>query len=608
MNGLLRVPLFDDELLASWLSRLATANGRPSFQFCADLGIDHRRALRGGGPEVEKLSLLSGYPSEKIRRHAAVLGKGSCMTLFGETFSKTVIEKHALRVCPDCLAVDEMEAGRLPGTRRYLRAHWLLSDVRACDIHDRAIVNLGLRSRSRKIGICEELQLRKVEIEELSKSAPHVTATSAERFARMRFAAAGGHGELVDSLQAHVVLDFSRILGAVVKHGKHKSERDISADDLRLATAAGFDILCEGAPAVHSALDEFVDPDGQRAPYSTYGRLYSVLFVHRRQDSYAPLRELVMAHARLNVLPRAASMNSSKSNFKWTSITALARDTGLDRSTVRHHLVNSGAISENSPKSVSSEVAVAFRKEASDFIKLTEARRMLGCQLELFYRLLDKGLIARLYPADSGTPETKAAKWVRFVKKSEVLRFRSALYDRVTVKPEKDMRSVREASRVTGLSQTELLAQIIDGRHAKVASRGKPLIVDDLAIFVGRPIDKNDETYVSLRNAAVELALHHNVVFKLTKHGVFTKTFERTGRRFVMLDRTEVAEFKARYISVGQLVKETGIDRNTLLGRARAKKIEAVFPPTEVRGYFIRTAEREALLSDAGSQVTERKR
>jgi len=95
---------------------------------------------------------------------------------------------------------------------------------------------------------------------------------------------------------------------------------------------------------------------------------------------------------------------------------------------------------------------------------------------------------------------------------------------------------------------------------------------------------------VTASQAAGLLDLRTDTVAKLLANGVIPfQEVRGLHQRFPrkMINREDIAAFTAKYVSIAQLVKETGLDRNLINAKMRSRNIRPAFSPSVFRTALI---------------------
>ncbi|WP_276120046.1 TniQ family protein [Pararhizobium qamdonense] len=607
MNGLLRVPLFDDEILSSYLSRLARANGNVAFKFCSDLGLNYHLATRGDPGEMAKLSELCGQSASTLSRHGVMFGEGHRVTILGETFGKRAVAKHRVRFCPDCFEQDEDDRTRMPHTRRYLRGVWLLRAIETCAVHSRSFVALEPQKEkgSRYVDFCELLELRAGEIREKSASARRRTPTELETFAHDRLNGIREHGDLLDGIALNVAIDISRMLGVALDHGKHQLITKLSPQQQADAARTGFHCLRQGTPAFDAALDN-LSYDGAipaRGVYPAYGKLYTLIFQHRSGSEYDIVRSWIREHAEKNLPAKTAPrLLVADQAEKWTTVGTIARGLGISKAAVLHRLADAD-VHVGTHGVVEGAAAGLFGRFRGVRLSGKKAAAILGCPTEIFFQLVTGGLIKRLDLDDAAVSKKSAKRQTKLFSAEEIEAFRRGLFDRAKGSADKRLLSVRQIARKHSMPQATVITQIFEGRLETVACLETGCgILDDLVVDSDEFTRSADSSgLVSAGEACRLLDIRAASLTRLLALGVFEFSEEQNRpQRFArrMIDRSEIDAFRERYVTIAQLVRSTGLDRGTVHSRIKAEGIRPAFPPAKYGAFYMERTEVEKLLPD----------
>lgn len=292
MARLLQVPLFSDEILLSYLGRFASANGRAtSKELCRDFGRSYEGIAQGEIRSISEFAALSDARETDLARQSAALSLKDGVLLFGERYLKSQIARNVIRVCPRCVAEDDAAEDRMPGTRRYRRAQWLLWDYHTCEKHSCSLIALGRQIPSHDFldGIEVDVALQH-QIENPVWNARAV----AERFLSERLSGYRRHGDLLDNLSTSAVLDVSQVLGSALT----KERKALSG---KLEPRAGLDVgvaaLLGSEQGLFNALDEIAALSQQGGQgTSRYWRVSSQLLSRSGKSEYRAVCVLVEEH------------------------------------------------------------------------------------------------------------------------------------------------------------------------------------------------------------------------------------------------------------------------------------------------------------------------
>ncbi|MFC5757969.1 TniQ family protein [Rhizobium sp. GCM10022189] len=458
-KGLLRVPFFEDELLTSFVSRMARANGRLSMNaFCSDLGLKADAIATGNGREIAKLAVIFGYPEEELISRRLVGDTDRVARSGGERLPPRLDKLH-LRVCPDCLSDDEQEKSRMPGTRQYARAVWLLADVGTCTRHGLELTALPYSSLQRKksYDFCLLVDDFRGRIQQHARTGNRRIPTLLETFIMDRLAGKRAHGGILDNLDLDAGIELCRILGSAVVGGRRSKMAEAGEDPNAVNLA--FRALRHGGFELELALKRIANERGNGI--ETLDWLYREL-----RNREPPIRRLSCLVAdfvgRHCTFLYQASEIAAADRETWLPISKVAAESSASLVIVANLL----ATDDTSPP-----VARSFirRDQAERVISslaksciVAQAATMLGCssmdcRLMIKYGLLQrigKRMEAPLHSSDR-------------VSISEIENLKAKVRKRASSR-KPGMTSMHRAAAMMKISRVRVLQMVLDGEFANV--------------------------------------------------------------------------------------------------------------------------------------------
>lgn len=598
MAGLLQVPLFANEVLPSFISRLAAANGRDKAdRFCRDVGIPFKPLFVGESNAIRRLADLVRISPEVLGHHAIIFSENHSVTMLGERLSKTQVAKNIFRFCPACLAEDEAATDRMPDARCYRRSHWLVRDHVACIEHESGIVELD--PHSIYTDFSEQLEraqsLMQVEPFKAGRRKPTLT----DYFVTQRLAGVRDHGDILNAITMEVALNVARLLGIAVTHGKDHPAATLSDEEKRSALNDGLVIIAQGGDAFSAALNALA---GQRSNRQTggglqvFGRFSKILFDHYSTDAYDLIRSLVLKNAGSNA-PLVRTKQAHETI--WLTVGAIVRKTGRSRSYIIKRLTAHGYLGEPSNTRVKAEALALFVEPSLRVVQSKRARKILECDLELFDKLVSAGVVKRAESrtTSQGGRRTRASN--SQFSEAALASLRDDILRACELDHKPGMLSLRRFSKSFAVGQTTLIQKILSGHLPGAVFGDEKELID--RIFLN-PVREHPPEYLTATEAANELDIRGGVLSKLLKHDVIKCVEAKTkAQQFPvkLIRSSEVKEFKSRFVTIGQLQKSSGIDRNTIRRRMTTQGIEPVFPPTEMLACFIDRSDVDQILMES---------
>jgi len=605
MSGLFQIPLFDDEVLSSYVARLARANGHNlTFRFCSELGLDFRKTAAGHDVNIERLAYLTKQPVEKLHHHAVPYGEHHEAVILGERFEKRSHSSYQIRFCHACLAEDETCAERMPGTRRYQRATWLLKSFSSCVHHSCTLVELEPHTRNHHIDFFQRLDARSEEISRKTKEVLHRIPSPIETFIHDRMLGQRRHGSLLDRIPVSIAVDFARLLGIAVLYGKNQTPSKLSDEQRSSASLVGFSYLRGGDDGMIAALDIILDENrtSRGGVHTTYGNLFKTVNNQESSREYHVILKLIIEHAERNINLRHNSRVAAEAMTpQWTSVSRIARETGLTRGLVKRRLIDAGILERaNKP------IAIAVRRmfsEGDRCIFGKAAAEILGCHAKQFYRLVTSGLINRfdVIPTEPSRVIRPKEQTRMFLLK-DIQNFKKAVYDEAKSPLRPGLVSLKKICRLHSVPQADVFSRIIDGQLKTVALSGSSDLLDNLMLDPAEfKSSALEQTHLTAAQACIVLDIRRGSMAKLVRANIIPAIelrpkAQRFATKFILKADLEI--FEKRYCTIGRLVDSTGLDRNTIRGRMRTRKIKPAFSPVEYGVCLLRSEDVARVLAD----------
>jgi hypothetical protein len=503
------------------------------------------------------------------------------MELAGARFHKRALLRTSFRVCTRCLAEDEMDATRMPGTRRYARTIWMIPSVTACCRHDRELVTLEVPAYDIP-DFCRALELSREKLAAHASMAAERKATDFEDFVARRLDCVREHGDVLDRVSLSTAIDLCQILGMAARHGRSFTLTKAGDEELREAANEGFRALRAGDDGVMAVLYRVAEERSRsfiRGGYAIYGSLYFALLQPlRRGDEYEPVRELISRHARekMAILPDARVFRKMN-GASWTSMNSVVKQTGLHPNTVQkyidEHFPRSAGTEMEALKFVSADVAERVVEALADTISLPHAATLLGWSIHDCRRLVGSEILRPVVNGSGLKP--------RYAK-SAVLALKADLVARATARPE-GMMSLRQMSARFQSGHDDLLKAVFDGRLTRLAYSDAPSLLDGVRIDPSELLEVTSELVLEFKMVCRVLRLEKAPLSWLVDNGAFPSAKLLGGFLAV-----EVAAFAHRYVTSAEVKREHGIRRGDFDKRLKRSGVELAFPFAEIGQMILR--------------------
>lgn len=607
MFGLTKVPLFEDELLTSFMSRISRANGRTrSSEFCRDVGINRIRFEKGDSEEILRFAELVELPLAKLMLHAVEVRANNGAVIGGEYFPAPSLARRKLRFCPACLVEDEADQRRIPGTRKYCRKEWMVPTIRTCRKHEQTLVqSLDVSYVNHSYDFLTALEIEKDNMPEIVARSVAQKVTPFEIFVSDRVSGRRNHGPLLNGLTLASCIYLCELTGAAALHGKRCRVTRLGDAALLEAANHAFEKLEKGEEGLHALLDA-VRKDAalanQRGGQAIYGQMYNSLYAEGPE--FDTIRKAIRNYTLASMpIINGSDLFGKVDDSPWTTVNTVVRATGIGDSTARRILFAMGHIPTHHPNqgdrflsSAGAEEAIAMLNGSMPSI---EAAKIIGCTEHVFLRWVAEGFFTPLQFDRRAMEDRNYVMLDRFAR-SEIEGFRLKLDNAITAMPAPGMISLAAAASLIGAHQKQILELVLEGRLRTVAMKATSgpfssrLLVVDSEVYseLGLPVG------LSAAETALRLGIQRGPLAALVARGVLNPVSFGLKRRQVY-DEREVGEFRSAYISFGAACTEFGLNRMELMYRLQRLNITPAFPKDEIGVFLFTRSDIPRLLAAA---------
>lgn len=598
MGALLRVPLFDDELFWSFLSRTARANGSVSPRaFCSDLGLDYFGMVEGQENAFSATAALVGKESAELWRRSTSPAGRMTVLFGGHHYHDGMMRRSPVRYCSECLEVDDHQVDRMPIARRYARISWALECMPVCVRHARKLLPLGASS---SLPRWNDLS-RVLDTADLTAPRSCMTATRFERFVIERLSGTADHGDLLDGLAIPQCIELCENVGGASLYGRSYGDKRFDLTDRRAIFEAGFDVLSSRSDLLAALLDRLA----QAAPAervgsgeAIYGPLYAALA--RRPLFYKDIATVVREHA-FSRFPRLApggflGDRAERVPVEFTQDTYVSAH-GVSRYLYQYeHLTSKTApIDKATSKADLENAAQVALRHAIGFEKVAA---LLGCSKYELRGLVMSGIIKPLIGFPDKTGSFKRTD--RYIDRQVDL-----VCEKVTTRANAGGHGsvgIREAVARLGCEPSDVLRHVMLGELRKVSLQfGEPLfralMVEEAEITDVLGLDGAMGAAAARR----ELKVDQLTLAWLVRSSAVGGTIDsRTGT--IVVRAKDIRVFRRDFITLGELAASRGQPVHMVAKIARAAGIIAVFTAPRARDdIFYRTD-----VSKAGLEFVDR--
>ncbi|MBB3979579.1 hypothetical protein GGQ64_004823 [Rhizobium azooxidifex] len=590
MRGLLRVPFFADELLLSFLARTAAANGRLELRhFCSDLGLDFRGIVRGESAATAAIASALEYPTDLFEKRRLALLGSRCVRFGGETFFAGIMSYGAVHYCPECIAEDDSDQGRLPGTRRYMRTVWSLHSAEICTRHSRRLVTVretawSARSLEAYVPLDQSFSYVRP-----SASPERIAPNTFDIFVSERLSGYARHGPVLDALSLSACIELSPHVGMASIFGRSYSHRKPDFETLRRARMRGHDVLREGESGIQDLLDKIApafNADSRNCA-ELYGGVFDCL--GRRPSAYKPVRAILAAHAMVRY-PRLSPGAFPGCTEALVPIETISKVAGVSLRTtctyLRQHGLIGSRVAAHGKELVDAEIAHSAMLALRNTVDGPEACALLGCSPGELRSLVVSGFLIPLVGSARSPSPSKNDLYLRT--HLEILRVQliSLAGPGKTIST-----SLRTAVRDAGCEVGDALTAILGGRIPIFEfDCSKPLLGGlrvETSMLVGA---LGLEGLLGGRKAREFLQIDQSSLKKIVSLGIVSASIDNQGNP-ANFHRNELASFARRYVALRSLARANRIASREMRAILLQANITPAFPPSQVNGMIFHRPE-----------------
>ena len=477
-----------DEATASFMSRLAFANGIPTItDFLMDAELTMAGFLKGDPRVFRKVSDLSGVAVCDLLRQACVPNGSSRYHLLGHDLGKQHLLRGESRVCPACLRDDTgMQVTPEAMVMAYGRTLWMMASARVCPVHKLALVSPPEDAAKHEFLDAWLPWMFEVMEGDLDQDIAAGGLFEDHLVRRLR----GEHpAGWASSFPLGALGAICEMLGVSRAHGKTATLGRLSQTELAIATSAGFELLNDGPSEVLAYFEGVrVDPGKpQDRPQARYGRIYD--WLKRGAGSgpeFEPLRGLLRQHI-LESWPLGAgdyALDYVLPVRRLHSVRTAAKTHDLHPKRLRRILIDAGII----PESDLADFEVTFDvgeardvlEQASGSVTFTAAQKRLGLTRGQMETLIKAEILIPGEGGDLARPrftEATIRTWLElFGSFPETQKWET-------------LTGIADAVRKHGVATDQILKLILDGRVTKVfrlkgQNTFSAILIDKLEIAV----------------------------------------------------------------------------------------------------------------------------
>lgn len=466
---MLSIPLHDDEVLTSYLSRWSYAHGLYRMRtFCRDIGLDVAKLKIGDAAELAKLARLSDIPVKRLRASAVVTARAKPVHLKGHVFLPTTLKREYLRFCPHCLVDDLATPSPYPGSQTYYRAIWFFPQVTSCIKHEREIIEIDHPGQLESLShdFCAILGNLVDGLGPLQALSRERQATDFEKYVARRLNGERSPYPFLDALPLEAAIYMSERFGTATVYGRKATARKLEKEAIVLAREAGFNELKRGRKGAVAVLDRLAASSGAGAysAHGCYGELYMALHKSFRGPDYDVFRDIIREHAATQNVIAGTSLFGAAVENDLVRLRDVASELGVPSTLARSTLKRRGKAPDMGIVSLDAKQQIANHLET--LWTWAQAREHLGFDLTTQRKLHEAGILKSGPEYRHGTCDGR-----------QVMSLEKRIRELVTSEHAEGLVSIWDAVRPAESNVAEVVQTVLDGKLKTVAMvDGQPVL------------------------------------------------------------------------------------------------------------------------------------
>lgn len=366
------------------------------------------------------------------------------------------------------------------------------------------------------------------------------------------------------------------MLGVLAGWGAKPNLPDLSDDDWDRAGHIGFEIASQGEKEINQffrqILADFPDRSARNGPQAVFGRLFQWLQFNKSKNDPGPIRGLLRSFIieEMAVSPGTKLLGDVVEIRKRHSAKSLADQYNLHPKTMHRALIASGLSVANNPEQITGlEVCDAAKGEALAKamlrgIPVNALPKAMNATRGQVKMLMDEGFLTSISPSGSARSKVLHCVDKRVVDDFvEAIATQARLVDVASI----GALSIPKAEEAARRLSADIVRLLLDGKlknveRIKGTSGYLSVLVDPQEVEARLPIESEDlpptKTDAAPILGVTPTAL--NILVKGVGGLPLIRSFSdgRPGPAKQRIEWSEIARFKSRYVTLGELMKLTG--------------------------------------------------
>lgn len=590
--------LHEDEAPISLVARLAAANGFSSLRaFLAHTEVTAAAIVRGEPEALSAVSEWSGISSEKLGVLASESGGvGQSWRLGKATLNKEMRPGRLLRFCANCVLDDrEYRCGRIV-SRAYHRAWWSVRGIEGCHVHDRRLTEVAIPAGGDPHDFPRFVDANIESIRETTAAVAASSQPQLDHYLADRIFQWGGTSFL-DSIEAHVVAEFSRYLGDFLS----LHQVDEFMDDGIDSREWGFRLAAQGEEEIRRVIAAVIHQKRPKAKYFEpfLGPMVTWFRRNIEKPAYQSVIDLVQ-----DILERNMPFGEGQVILKPVQaryvycVNSAHAEYGMSKDRIRALMKSNDPAFRDGLSDASTYFdAAALRpilEAANETLTSKEAGAALGLQEARVHDLLKSGALVQV--------ETRAGDERTYtrIRKADV----DALIHRLTVSmaavtSDNGMLSLSAAARSWRCPFYRLVSKILDESLEAFVMPGNEPVLQRARVKPGSlQLDTDrlmvdDDELMRLKDVERAVGTTTATIAELVEHGYLRLQIQRreTGRSVKFVSRRSLTDFEERYISLSAIAKKRNGFRAAIKSELDKLGITPIYEPTGFNARFYRRSD-----------------
>ena len=586
----------EGEAPASFLSRLAMANGSNLSELASILGIKVIDVIDGAPATTEWLAQMGGVAPDRIAQATFRRIGTRSFVRGGHQLPRQSVVYQVARICPACLREDARLSGKDDQIGMGFRSNWQVPFLRSCTRHNVALVpGWSCADRVHRHDFASRVGLILPAILTGTLDGPPVPPSPFERWIEQRLAGETG-GLWLEQFDFFAAATFCELLGRAILLDRVSKNLKLTEIQWRHAADLGFRSAAAGEAGIRKTLLDVQERGGSPndGPHARFGPLYDRFSRDLDGPEFDPFRKVLQDHL-LTTWPLAAGENVLGKLVEKRllhSVRSLANQTGLGTARLRKALVDAGLVAESSPRSDAWDV---FDAEAAESLVLPLLEGLgLSDVVESFnfprdqFEAMVTGSFIKSLPTGEGTYPAFLA--------SEITAFLDIFLGVATPMSaaQHDFTDIPTAARRLLCSSRDIARLAIEGRLQRIGRHTgrkgylsilvnvreiQPLLLRETAI--GMTVEQVSET----------LGLAAGEVRALIRDGVLQATLAPnpiTQKPQYYVTEAQLRDFCSTFVTLKHVAAWLDLDRDITRKELQASKVRPIGPPERPYGFAYR--------------------